>query len=164
MAAAARRAVQHQGAQVQQALQLAAAIRPCPSPGPPVDLIPTDVRLRLPVALSAVPHDWQFLQDRRPCVIYSFGLTPLKAWNYAAVRGYYMRNISQLVAPANGKRAFLVDTLALVILFLTMLLQFLVDIIQLNRFLRIFSTLLSSGNNVSAGYSISTIICKVVLR
>ena len=110
MAAAARRAVQHQAAPLQ-AMQLAVAARPSAVLG---ELIGSDVRLKGPMPRSPVVHDWQFLHERRPCVLYSYGLTPLKAWNYAAVRGYYMRNISQLVAPANNKRAFLVDTLALV--------------------------------------------------
>lgn len=114
MAAAgvARRAVQqHQGAPLQ-ALQLAVASR---LGGTSTELINPDMRLSVPGAAPLVPHDWPSLLDRRPCVVYSYGLTPLKAWNYAAVRGYYMRNISQLVAPTNNKRAFLVDTLALVI-------------------------------------------------
>jgi hypothetical protein len=98
-AAVARRAVQHQGAPLR-AVQLALASR---LGAIPTELISPDVRLNVPV-----PHDWPFLQERRPCVVYSHGLNPLKAWNYAAARGYYMRNISQLVA-------FLVDTLALVI-------------------------------------------------
>jgi hypothetical protein len=78
------------------------------------------------VSLSSsvvLPQEWLCLQDRRsssfsPESSYSCGLTtpPSKAWNYATVRGYYMRNISQLVATANGQRAFLVDTLALVLL------------------------------------------------
>ena len=105
-AAVARRAVQHQGAPLR-AMQLALASR---LGAIPTELISPDVRLNVPV-----PHDWPFLQERRPCVVYSHGLNPLKAWNYAAARGYYMRNISQLVAPTNNKRAFLVDTLALVI-------------------------------------------------
>jgi hypothetical protein len=78
------------------------------------------------VSLSSsvvLPQEWLCLQDRRSSSLssessYSCGLTtpPSKAWNYATVRGYYMRNISQLVATANGHRAFLVDTLALVLL------------------------------------------------
>jgi hypothetical protein len=102
MVAAARRAVQHPAA-----MQLAVAARPA---AVPAELIGSDMWLK-----GLKPPVVEFLQDRRPCVLYSYGLTPLKAWNYAAVRGYYMRNISQLVAPANNKRAFLVDTLALVI-------------------------------------------------
>lgn len=109
---AARRAVQNQAGAGLQAMQFAAvASRPSAIPA---ELIGSDVKLKVPVARAPMPVDWQFLQDRRPS-LYSYGLTPLKAWNYAAVRGYYMRNISQLVATANNKRAFLVDTLALVI-------------------------------------------------
>lgn len=112
MAAAARRAVQNQG------LQFAAVASSSSRPSAiPVELIGSDVKLKVPVVLPRappVPVDWQVLQDRRPSLC-AHGLTHLKAWNYAAVRGYYMRNISQLVATANNKRAFLVDTLALVI-------------------------------------------------
>ena len=100
-AAAARRAVQNQAGALQ---ALVARI--------PAEIVVGLVvnSKQVPVARAPAAVDWQFLQDRR----YSYGLAPLKAWNYAAVRGYYMRNISQLVATANNKRAFLVDTLALV--------------------------------------------------
>jgi hypothetical protein len=113
MTAAVRRAVQYQGVQLQTVLSLA---RPgCIASS---DLIAADARHRqMPTALSSimVPHDWLWLQDRRSSEAYPCGLTtPCKAWNHATVRRYYMRNISQLVATANCKRAFLVDTLALV--------------------------------------------------
>lgn len=104
MAVAARKAVQHQAMQRGVATHSGAAI---------ADLIAADVTFRLP---KAVQHSWEFLLDRRPCsAVCPLGLSCTKAWNYVAARGYYMRNISQLVAPTNGKRAFLVDTLALVI-------------------------------------------------
>ncbi|CAK9257449.1 unnamed protein product [Sphagnum jensenii] len=80
MAAAMRRAVQHQGAQQLQASQSALSIS-------------------RPVVASSAS---------------SCSSSDLIAWNYGTVRRYYMRNISQLVATANGQRAFLVDTLALV--------------------------------------------------
>ncbi|KAH8939541.1 hypothetical protein BDL97_15G042000 [Sphagnum fallax] len=113
MTAAVRRAVQYQGVQLQTVLSLA---RPgCIASS---DLIAADAKHRqMPTALSSivVPHDWLWLQDRRSSEAYPCGLTtPCKAWNHATVRRYYMRNISQLVATANCKRAFLVDTLALV--------------------------------------------------
>lgn len=104
MAAAVRRAVQHQGSQLQ-ALQWPTAIR---AGAIPLDVVNMDSRLRLPVPSTAVLHDWAALQDRRL-------LVPQQAWNYGAVRGFYMRNISQLVTASNSKRAFLVDTLALVV-------------------------------------------------
>lgn len=117
-AAAARRAWQHLGSPMQ-AVYLAVESRLGIVSR---EFVNPDARLNVPVPVPSVLHqretiekyDWQSLQDRRPCVVYSYGLTPLKAWNYSAARGYYMRNISQLVAPANNKRAFLVDTLALV--------------------------------------------------
>ncbi|KAH9550709.1 hypothetical protein CY35_10G085900 [Sphagnum magellanicum] len=132
MAAAMRRAVQHQGAQQLQASQSALSIsRPVvasSASSSSSDLIVAEgsrqQRLLLPVSLSSsvvLPQEWLCLQDRRSSSLssessYSCGLTtpPSKAWNYATVRRYYMRNISQLVATANGHRAFLVDTLALV--------------------------------------------------
>ncbi len=134
MAAAMRRAVQNQGAQQLQASQSALSIsRPVvasSASSSSSDLIVAEgsrqQRLLLPVSLSSsvvLPQEWLCLQDRRSSSLssessYSCGLTtpPSKAWNYATVRGYYMRNISQLVATANGHRAFLVDTLALVLL------------------------------------------------
>ncbi|XP_024362951.1 protein FMP32, mitochondrial [Physcomitrium patens] len=112
MAAAVRRAMQYPGALPLQTMQLAAGVS---RPGTTsAESICSDVKLQLPVLLPSVLHDLQFAHDIRPCEFYSIGLSPLRAWNYAAVRGYYMRNISQLVATANNKRAFLVDTLALV--------------------------------------------------
>lgn len=107
MAAAARKAVQHHAMQLGVATCSGAAI---------ADLTAADMTLRLPKAILSVPHGWDFLLDRRPTsAVCPLGVPCTKAWNYVAARGYYMRNISQLVAPANGKRAFLVDTLALVI-------------------------------------------------
>lgn len=112
MAAAVRRAMQYPGALPLQTMQLAAGVS---RPGTTsAESICSDVKLQLPVLLPSVLHDLQFAHDIRPREFYSIGLSPLRAWNYAAVRGYYMRNISQLVATANNKRAFLVDTLALV--------------------------------------------------
>ncbi|CAM6096582.1 unnamed protein product [Calypogeia fissa] len=104
MAAAVRRAVQQQGAQQLQALHWPTAIR-CGII--PIDAVTSDIKVRLPVPMAFPSHDWISLQDRRL-------LVPQTVWNYAAVRGYYHRNISQLVSAANSKRAFLVDTLALV--------------------------------------------------
>ncbi|KAL2650314.1 hypothetical protein R1flu_018442 [Riccia fluitans] len=104
MAAAVRRAVQQQGAQLQ-ALQWPSAVR---AGVIPADVLNTDIRLRLPVPVSTVSsQDWIALQDRRL-------LAHHHGWNYGAVRGFYMRHISQLVSASNSKRAFLVDTLALV--------------------------------------------------
>lgn len=120
MAAAARRAIQQQGPQ-QQLLQLALAT--ARSAAVSADWMITDVTSssRIPGAVSsssaAAFYNRQPLQGGRqqqqPSEVLST-LAPSKPWNYTAVRCYYMRNVSQLVAPANGKKAFLVDTLALV--------------------------------------------------
>jgi hypothetical protein len=124
MAAAVRRAVQYQGVQLHSSHSAMSVARPggCVTSS---DLMAAEVRQRLPVALSSVvPQDWLWLQqDRRgapeayPCGLTATATTSYSKswWNYATVRGYYMRNISKLVATANGKRAFLVDTLALVL-------------------------------------------------
>jgi hypothetical protein len=123
MAAAVRRAVQYQGVQLHSSHSAMSVARPggCVTSS---DLMAAEARQRLPVALSSVvPQDWLWLQqDRRgapeayPCGLTATTTTSYSKawWNYATVRGYYMRNISQLVATTNGKRAFLVDTLALV--------------------------------------------------
>lgn len=122
MAAAARRAMQQQGAQ-QQLLQLSLATTR--SAAVSADWMITDVTSlsRIPGAVSSLSaaafYNRQPLQGGRqqqqpPEVLCT--LAPSKPWNYTAMRGYYMRNVSQLVAPANGKKAFLVDTLALVII------------------------------------------------
>ena len=122
MAAAARRAMQQQGAQ-QQLLQLALATTR--SAAVSADWMITDVASssRIPGAVSsssaAAFYNRQPLQGGRqqqqPSEVLCT-LAPLKPWNYTSMRGYYMRNVSQLVAPANGKKAFLVDTLALVLI------------------------------------------------
>lgn len=110
-AAAARRAVQHQRGPLQ-AMQLAADshLRDIF-----VELNIPDARLKMPVSAPFASHGRQAFQDHTPWLLYPHELTLWRAWDYKAVRGYHMRNISQLVAPANNKRAFLVDTLALVI-------------------------------------------------
>ncbi|XP_024393648.1 protein FMP32, mitochondrial [Physcomitrium patens] len=109
-AAAARRAVQHQRGPLQ-AMQLAADshLRDIF-----VELNIPDARLKMPVSAPFASHGRQAFQDHTPWLLYPHELTLWRAWDYKAVRGYHMRNISQLVAPANNKRAFLVDTLALV--------------------------------------------------
>lgn len=121
MAAAARRAMQQQGAQ-QQLLQLALATTR--SAAVSADWMITDVtsssRIPGPVSSSSAAafYNRQPLQGGRqqqPSEVLCT-LAPSKPWNYTSMRGYYMRNVSQLVAPANGKKAFLVDTLALVII------------------------------------------------
>ncbi len=124
MAAAVRRSVQYQGVQLHSSHSAMSVGRPGGCVTSSI-LMAAEARQRLPVALSAVlPQDWLWLQQDRRGVpeAYPYGLTATTAtsyskawWNYATVRGYYMRNISQLVATANGKRAFLVDTLALVL-------------------------------------------------
>lgn len=105
MAAAVRRAVQQHGTQQLQGLHWpSSAIR---GGVIPVDAFTSDMKLRLPLPMAPPCHDWIALHDRRL-------LVPQTVWNHGAVRGFYNRNISQLVSAANSKRAFLVDTLALV--------------------------------------------------
>jgi hypothetical protein len=103
MAAAVRRAVQQHGAQQLQALHWpSAAIR---GGVLPLDAISSDFKYRLPLPMGTPSTDWMNLHERRSHTL----------WNHGTERGFHNRQISQLVSAASSKRAFLVDTLALVL-------------------------------------------------
>lgn len=104
MAAAVRRAAQQQGAQQLHALHWPSAIR---GGVIPFEAVTSDPKFRLPLLIGGPGHDWIGFQDRRL-------LAPQTAWNHGTERSFHNRQISQLVSAANNKRAFLVDTLALV--------------------------------------------------
>ncbi|KAJ7524594.1 hypothetical protein O6H91_17G013000 [Diphasiastrum complanatum] len=111
MAASARRAVQQQGAQLQ-GLYWLPPTRPTSSP---IDLFtnPTSLETkgRLSGGLLSLPHEMILVQEKRPTA----EMLRLAPFQRGFVRAFYMRHISQLVqSPNNGRRSFLVDTLALV--------------------------------------------------
>eukprot|EP00850_Spirogloea_muscicola_P018017 SM000160S02558 [mRNA] locus=s160:247189:249484:- [translate_table: standard] len=72
---------------------------------------PAAVRLHSPPPLYG--PDTALCQDRAQGQA-SLSFSPSTAWNHVTYRGLFLRNLSGLVQSPNGRRAFLVDTLALV--------------------------------------------------